>query len=237
MSENESPGASTLPPPDISKDRLYLIQGGCMVTRADTHVAMLDAAPAWVTLVPVESCEAEQRLGADKVYPRETHVRVMHTLTIGTVDELVADFREKLVRCWEAVTYKPKEGEEQPVIPQFGEPSMRKQNDVLARNGITKFTEAFHVDRKKLDDHEKRRVAMTGFHPQQDAYTRDLLMRLVAIWVGRRYPDEADVGKGVLPPTDSVERLDRLIRELTILKQDRLAAEAQKDLVAETTGS
>lgn len=207
------------PPPDITKDRIVVFTGGTITLMGDTLYAMTDNAIAWLTLVPLEDVEPE---GA---FPRERHIRIVADVMVGTVEELVEDYRKKLTTVFENLTATDSKG----VIPTMGENSLRKQTAALEKFGLNRFApDAVTVlkDHKRLPDRESQRIIMTGWQPRQDAWQRDLLMRLVAVWDGRRYhkPGE-EKEEGILPPTDSPAPTLRLVQYLQTLAGDRLAKE------------
>src|ERR1700729_4443 len=116
------------PLPDITRDRICVIWGGSIIPQHEHFVRLVDGAMATCVLVP----ENEWPLSAEDAerYPRERTVNVLHEMAIGTVAELVEDFRVKLTKAFDAITYKQPDGTFHE-IPTFGEASLRRQNVLL----------------------------------------------------------------------------------------------------------
>lgn len=208
-----SPTEAAPPPPDILKDRMIVVHGGSTII-LNRPVEFTDLAGAWVTKVPTEETEYEKGL-----YPRESHFRVMLDVAIGTVDEIVDDYREKLVRCFNTMACQNDDGS-WGVIPQLGEASLHKQQEVLDKihprgsHGVTPLG-CMKIDPKVFIERQKRRDKMDGIKSTTHAQDRDVLMRLVALWQGRRCG-----GHGTSPPTDDYGSVQQLINALTLLQCD-----------------
>jgi len=232
----------TMPPPDITKDRLFVVSGGTILPLTEQILLTCSAVPVWLTAVPKEP--SEQRKGS---YPRERHFRVMHDVQVGTVDELVEHYRQSLTRAYHCMALTPKEGEEQPVIPMMGEASLRKQNEALdaqfPRGGVVVICKAQPEEYEaflapKYDKYDKYEDPK----PRQTAMERDTLMRLVAAYASRRFREGVegeslhDLAAGV---TDHPLPVQRLIDALTVLKDDAEARhanhKARADAACKTT--
>lgn len=211
MTEAATPG--TLPPPDIKKDKLFIVTGGALFGIVEP-VLITGPVPSWVTVFPKEA-------PADAGYPRERHFRIMHDVQVGTVDELVELFREQITRAYNMFALIQHDGGEQPVIPQFGEPSLRLQNEAIAKMCDSP-GKAVSICIKAGPDQYAGYLAPRYEKygepkPRQSEFERDRLKRLVASYFNYRYPDaESDN----TPPTDSPEKVQALIDALTVLKQD-----------------
>lgn len=237
--------SAELPKPNIKTDKLLVIMGGSLfpITRPMTFTCPI--APAWITAIPEGELTEEEA----KSYPTERYFRVMHETQVGTVDELVELFREKLTRAYHAFALTPEDGEKQPVIPMFGEPSLRKQNDALASQFGPAATEpkASSVIAKATPKQYAAYLAVrktTHGEPdtQQDAMTADELKRFVAVWLGRQFPTNSDseIGDALrkkhdngnsmpLGPTDDPKAVQSLIDALIVLKQDSEARRARSE--------
>lgn len=181
-----------------------------------------DPGAVWIMQIPVEPNEFEK--AHPEAWPRERHFRIMHDCYVGTVDEIAEDFKRKLVTAWDAFTVKSADGS-QPDIPSFGEPSLRKQTELLERHGLNRFVcgSELKADKADLERREAKRIELSGFTPQQDAWTRWELMRLVGQYGScRRFGSDGGFG---CPPTDNAESIQQLIDDLTVLKNDKLAQE------------
>ena len=210
---------------DINRDRILCMLGGSVFPLSNGVLENYsDPGAVWIGRIPVEDNEYEKK--SPNIYPREGEFRVMHELYIGTVDEIVENFRQKLIVAFNTM------------------PPTTEQAKVLERHGINKFTEvgfkASHADLQKRED---RRSRLNGFKPRQSAWNRWELKRLVAQWHGRRFHEKGDmyldhdgVKKAVpeatltytVPPTDNPELIQDLINALTILKQDREARDKKQ---------
>lgn len=188
-----------------------LIQGGAIIPLLnDGMVHYTDPGVSWVTLIPAENVEA---------FPwRERHVRIMHDMQIGTVDELVQDFREKLERAFHLFSCSSPDGTHG-VIPSFGEASLRKQTEVLERNNLngdhTKDGFLFKADLKAIQARQDRRDNANGYKTRLHGMDRDQLMRLVATWGNRRHG-----GGSGSSPTDNPRCINDLIKALETLRDD-----------------
>ncbi len=208
-------------PPDITKDRLVVINGG--VTFGMTRLEKINIKmPTWITIIPVE--ESEQQAGS---FPRERHIRITHSVQVGTVDELVELYRKQLTNCYNAFVVKQPDGQEPVVIPQFGEASMGQQNACLHRNGIVSGENVqLYLQPEEYEKFMARKYDKYGHpKPRQSEMERDRLKRAVANYLAYRYPDAES--ETMLPPTDSPEHVDKLIAALTILKEDSLTAQEE----------
>lgn len=208
MSDGQQTTGGETHPPDIERDRIYVVMGATMFGVADAQIALTDPGPVWITKVNVEADSYEKRCREEGKprWPYETAVYVSHELRIGTVEEHVASFREAVTTAFHSCCLTPPAGQPQPVIPYFGEPHLGRQNALLARHGIDGMT-LLPAAPEALEAREERRVALAGCRPRQDAMTRDRLRRLVGGWRSH--------------PTDKPEDVQSLIDALTILKEDR----------------
>lgn len=217
MDEEEKPRK-----PNIKRDRIVQVGGASLCLLYGPMVHITDAAPVWVTLVNLEPNEYEKSVGEDKAWPRERHMRISHEMSIGTVDELVEDYRIKLTAAFDSLACLDKASGEYQLIPAFGEASFDKQTEVFERHGITSFQcgAQFKVDRETYEvRYHNRRAKLLGAWPRQDAFERDCLTRIVGTYAERRNPG-GDDGRPLCGPTESVTRIDELIKALTILKED-----------------
>ncbi len=217
-------------PPDITRDRMVLVWGGTTFPICDVMVAFPQIPSVWVTKIPIEKHPNEP----ENAYPHESAFRVACDVVVGTVDEIVENFRDSLIRCWETLACKQPDGS-YGVIPSLGEASFRKQTELLERHGLNKFCKpvsAFKVDPKVFQELQDRRNRLNDFTPKQDAFEREHLMRLVGDYLsGGRY---LRGGESSSPPTDDTKSCQQLIDALTILRDDQLALEKQRQDEAET---
>jgi hypothetical protein len=207
--------------------------GGATLFGTTTHVKIVDQ-PSWITRVPVEKNEDEKRAEAQGVllWPRESHCRVCHELTIGTVAELVEHYREQLTRAfntfamldlpadpcgWTATRATDNEAG-LPIIPTFGTTDFVPKNECLARNGITACV-TMESGETELQAREADRSKQRGGPMRQDGVTRDLLMKLVSNWTACRRKSNQD--DGPTSPTACSASVSSLIAALTILKEDQ----------------
>ncbi len=213
--------SNTPPPVDATKDRVVYVGGACLFGLAETMVKMIDAAPAWVTLVPTEASDGEKATGA---WPRERHVLVSHSMQVGTVDELTDEFRGKLVAAFDSLTGKRKDGEPA-VVPFTGEASLRKQTEVLGRSGYDKPVGALPLVAADIcEAREARRNELQKFTPSQNVFERDVLARLVATYAAHQLGTRTC--SAVLPPSPAaVEGIKSLISALTALLWDNYRLE------------
>lgn len=208
-------------PPDITKDRLVLVTGG--VTFPMTRLEKVNIKmPTWVTIIPVE--ESEQQASS---YPRERHIRIMHEVQVGTVDELVALYRQQLTNCYNAFVVRQPDGQEPVVIPTFGEASMGQQNACLHRNNIMSGPNVnLYLQPDEYTKFMARKYDKYGHpKPRQSEMERDRLKRAVANYLAYRYPDAES--ETMLPPTDNPEHVQKLIDALTVMKEDSLNAQEE----------
>jgi hypothetical protein len=204
--------AGTLPP-DIKTDKLVVIAGAVLLPVTEP-IYTTGPLRAWFTVYP-------RTAPAVACYPKERHVPVMHDVQVGTVDELVELYRSQLTRAYHAFAVTPKPGEEQPVIPYFGEPSLAKQNKAVAAmcdaKGLAVSLPA-NAGHKPFEDFVAPRHEKYGEpKPRQSAFEQDRLKRLVATYHNYRYPD-ADSDN--TSPTDDPAKVTALIDALTVLRED-----------------
>jgi hypothetical protein len=213
--------------PDITRDRIVCIVGGCIVNLSHGVLERFsDPGAVWIRMVPAELNEFEKV--NPTVYPHERDVRVIHDFYVGTVEEIVTDFRAKLVAAWDHMTCKPSDGQPQLNLPAFGEPSMRKQTEVLERHGLNRFVVGPELiaDRNDLNEREERRNKLDKVETNQDAWTRWELMRIVAQFNGRYHSDNTSTSNC---PTDNPSAVQKLIDALTVLKKDRDALDKSRE--------
>lgn len=187
---------------DITKERLVVITGGVALYMQDAMCLRSDAAPAWVTLVPIEQSRRikDREAAGNKEWPRERYVHILHEMSIGTVDELVGHYREQLTRTFETMS--------------GGDP-MAEQQDTLARNGYATFAGSLPaVPPEVYEGREASRAAMRGRAHDQCVWERGRLMLLVANY--------GSAGGDIMPPTDDPAAVQRLIDALTVLRDDAI---------------
>lgn len=220
-SHTETPVTDTTPPPaDIKTDRIVVLAGG--VTALFPEMCnFLDPAPAYITLVPIEECEA-----AKASYPRERHIRVMHDAQVGTVDELTELYRQQLTRAFDALVC---EGH---IIPTLGEASLRKQTEALRRNNmdLPGVAVPFKMSPRRYAEWSARKQAMGEPKPQLEPYEADVLKQLVAGY--GMAVRKADGSKIADYPTDDPAAVQVVIDALTTLKADADARHAARDAQA-----
>jgi hypothetical protein len=186
-------GDGFLPPPDIMTDCVYVVMGSSMFY-SHRPIAMSSNSPTNITLVPLDPMP-------DGEWPYESGLVVQHELIVGTVDEIAEDFRQRLIAGFNCMTDKPGPG-----VPPAGEPSLRKQTEMFEQLGIDRLT-VLPTGEKALRLRERRRNEMAEYEPRQPAIVVDRLKRLLDV--------------GVNTPVD-VAAIDKLIAELTILREDSI---------------
>lgn len=228
-------------PPDIAKDKLLVIAGAVLFSVTEPVVFVDPAAPTWVTAIPDKTSKREHD------YPRDRRFRILHEVQVGTVSELVKLYEQRLTAAYNTFVIKQPDGEPPVVIPSTGEASLGMQNKILceqfgpAADGHSVVAkaqpdeyEAFHAPKYEKYGEPK---------PRQPMMERDVLMRLVATYRGRRFPADGEglEGKEKLSylldgPTDTPKAVQALIDALTILKEDAEARYAHQKARAEAAG-
>jgi hypothetical protein len=215
VAPQESAPPGTPPPPNIKTDKLFVVTGGSLTVLTEP-VLMTGPTPVWVTIFPQTPTGP-----AAGVYPRERHFRVMYDVQAGTVDELVELYRDQLTRAYHAMAMTPKEGEEQPLIPTLGEPSLRIHNEAVAKmcdSPGKAVVLCIKAGPKQYESFLAPRYEKYGEpRPRQSEFERDRLKRLVASYHNYRYPDAESEN---ISPTDDPAKVDALIDMLTVLRQD-----------------
>jgi hypothetical protein len=211
-----------LPPtPDIKRDRIAIVHGGVMVMMGEVMMEPSDAIPTWFTLVPIEETKE-----AAASWPRVKHMRILHEMRIGTVDEIIATYREQLTRAFNAMCRKNATGWDQ--IPELGEASLRKQTEVFERNDVNKnlTNYPFKVDPRVMTNKDARCSALEGYKPRLSVFDRDILIRLLGEWGNKRFinPDDLHYG-GLQGPSDDPDAMTKLIDALVIFREDRWRAD------------
>lgn len=203
-------------PPDINRDPLLLI-GGAVTTIITEPTLVAQTAVAVCTLVPQEP-------PLPQWWPREQPLLITTDTSVGTVDELVADYKEGLVKAFQAITLTSP-GQSGGNIPMTGEPSLDKQTRVLEQMGYVP-GKAFRLPPtpyEVLAIREKQRADMAGFTRRQDAFERNTLFQLVHAYGLRRFRDQDS--RALLPGQHSVKAIQALIEALTVLRDDEIVKE------------
>lgn len=208
-------------PPDIKTDKLFVVMGGSLIAVTEP-VYTTGPLPAWVTVYPRNPTGP-----AAECYPKERHLRIMHDVQVGTVDELTELFRANTTRAYHQFALTPPPGEEQPVVPAFGEPSLRRQNEAVAAMcdspGKAVSIPANAGPDSFADFLAARYTTYGEPRPTQSEFERDRLKRLVASYHNYRFPDAASDSTA---PTDNPGKVQQLIDALVTLKRDAEARAA-----------
>ena len=181
---------------------------GATIVAGHRSCSLLDAAPTWVTLIPTEDGSDTSGQASPPVWPRETYAMVSHEMHVGTIEELVEQYRQKLTaaaeECFDA---------SEPTDSLFSVP-----------DGFIPLPPASEPIRRNLKKRHETRNRMSGYETRQSAEERDQLMRIVA--------SHGRVQKALECPSDNVDSIQRLIDALTVLKEDRLAMDQKIKAVA-----
>jgi hypothetical protein len=194
---------------------MLVIVGGATYLLGDRMEVPVSTPIAWATLVPVDPPTDPT------AWPRERSVQIVCETVVGTVDELVEDYRKKLTLAFGAMTCGGN------VIPTLGEASLRKQSEVLTRHNLAGpgVQNVWRATPDQAEVPERERAKLTGLANRQEARMRASLMQLVALYFSPgglcvRDPETGDWAKR-LSPTDHPKRVQALIDALTVLKEDR----------------
>jgi hypothetical protein len=223
------PATEVAPPlPDINRDPIMIVEGASIPMLCGRMERLAHKAPVWVTLIPDE-INQQEHAGA---WPLERSMRVLHECNVGTVEELVQHYREQLIAAFHRLACTPQPGEPQPVIPTTGEPSLRKQTELLQQTGLLDMPMvaralSLTAAKQALEQREAIRNIRQGFMPHQSAWTRLAIKELIANWSCRRFRDEND--SGLTPPTTSKKLVRELISELTVFLEDQESLDPTSD--------
>lgn len=193
---------------DIKKDRIVVVYGAIIMPMHDVLRLPTGPAPGYVTFVPVEPVRPTTER------PLIRRARVLHELFVGTVDELVAEYRRKVTDAFNFTTSSQKDG-----APPYLD--TEKQNVVLERNHLeARCSALYKASWADLRAAELADGLAPGASARQEASERDALARAVLLYatlVPRNAPRPLDpLGTPV-----GDEDIQRLIKALSTWLEDR----------------
>lgn len=180
---------------DITKDRIFAVVGASLTHFYDMMLP-LDSAPVMMHLVPIVD---EATLTQEPVrYPRDKDIGIGHEVMVGTVDEIVEDFRKKLTKAFNIYTLQTEEYLDGPplVIPCTGTTDLEPQNEAFARHGLTQFTVLKPVSKEVLQVREDFRNKLDKNESPQNPYVVSFIRRCYHAWHGL-------VGQHDIPESES----------------------------------
>jgi hypothetical protein len=165
--------------------KMVVVQGSVTFSMTNKLYNLADKAECWISLIPIED-------STDDHLFTTRQAKILHEMVIGTVDELVNDYREKLTRVYNSLIASSS---------PLWTAQWNKQTKLLETHNLTKY--CLPASQEQIEEHGKKWDQYREEVSRQSYYDRDLLGRLIAQWNNRDFSTEND--KTHLPTTNCTD--------------------------------